>query len=225
MRQKRKASNATLQNAGLARRFFTYGLLLCVCGLTPIGYAAPLVPHATTSTDVAAPAPFIPAPKVTVSVVKNGDVFTVDATLEVAVAPVLVWDVLTDFDHMANIVTNLTSSRVESRAGNVWIVQQKGEAKFGLLSFPFESVREVRVEPIRRMLAKNISGTLKRMESELQIIPTASGTQVKYRAEMVPDSFFAKLFGLSFIHREFEEQFTAMANEMQKRQALSKVGF
>ena len=104
----------------------------------------------------------------------------------------------------------------------MWVVQQKGEAKFGLLSYPFESVREIRTEPMKRMMSKNISGTFKSMESELQLIPTAFGTSVKYHAEGIADSIFAKLFGLSFMRHEFEEQFTAMAVEMQKRQMAAK---
>ena len=241
MRQRRKELNAIPQNAGSVRRFLHVNLepgvrphggseppwgltpiilVLCIWGLTPIGDAAPLPPHNAPS--VAAPASSLPAPKVTVSVVRNGEGFIVDAAFEVAATPDTVWDVFTDFEHMTGIVTNLTYSHVLSRNGNVWVVQQKGEAKFGLLSYPFESVREIRIEPMKRMMSKNISGTFKSMESELQLIPTASGTSVKYHAEGIADSIFAKLFGLSFMHHEFEEQFTAMAVEMQKRQMAAK---
>ena len=242
MRLKRKELNVIPQNAGSARRFFTcepgepgvrphggsdppWGLtpiilVFCIWGLTPMVDAAPLATH--TAPSAAALAPSFPAPKVTVSVVKSRDGFIVDATLEVAAAPATVWDVFTDFEHMTAIVTNLTYSHVLSSNGNVWVVQQKGEAKFGLLSYPFESVREIRTEPMKRMMSKNISGTFKSMESELQLIPTAFGPSVKYHAEGIADSIFAKLFGLSFMRHEFEEQFTAMAVEMQKRQMAAK---
>lgn len=179
---------------------FALFALFCFWGLTPVCQAAPAS-----------------EPKVAVAVVKNGETFIVDATLDVAVPPAVVWGVLTDFDHMTSIVSNLTYSRVMSREGNTWVVQQKGAARFGLLSFPFESEREIKLEPMRRVLAKNLSGTLKRMESEAQLIPTSAGTQVKYHAEVVPDSLLVELFGASFMRHEFEEQFSAMGREMLKR--------
>ena len=76
------------------------------------------------------------------------------------------------------------------------------------------------MEPQRRILAKNLSGTLKRMESEVRLIPSGvGGVRIEYRAEFAFDSIIAGLFGVSFLNHEVEEQFLAMVEEMKRREA------
>jgi len=161
-------------------------------------------------------------PSVNVAVRQDGEVFIIDATVDAPVPLDIAWGVLTDFDHMASIVGNLTSSKVSSRDGNTWIVNQEGVAKFGLLSFSFVSERQIRLEPMKRILAKNLSGTVKRMESEANIAAVEQGVQIRYRAETVPDSVLARMFGASFIRHEVREQFLAMSREMLRRAPRSE---
>lgn len=158
-------------------------------------------------------------PKLAVSVGQSGEAFIVDATLNVQVPLPVAWDVLVDFDHMSSILGNLTASKVVARDRNIVIVQQQGVARFGLLSFAFESEREMRLEPMQRILARNISGTLKRMESETTLSAPGQGVQIQYHAEIVSDSAVMRLFGVSFVKHEIEEQFMGLAREMIRRQA------
>lgn len=160
-------------------------------------------------------------PRVVVGVSQAGEVFIVDAAIDAPVTLKTAWEVLVDFDHMTAILSNLTSSNVVSREGNTLIVKQDGVAKYGLFSFAFQSEREVRLEPMKRILTKNLSGTAKRMESEVKLGQTNpdQGVQIEYRAEIVPDSMLARMFGASFVRHEIEEQFRLMAVEMKRREA------
>ena len=158
-------------------------------------------------------------PKVAVTVGQKDEAFIVDATIDVPVPLPTAWEVLTDFDHMASILSNLKSSKIASREGNTWIVRQNGVARWGPLSFSFESEREIRLEPMQRILAKSLSGTLKRMESEAKIAASDQGVQIRYHAESVPDSVLARMFGASFVRHEVQEQFLEMAKEMLERHA------
>ena len=160
--------------------------------------------------------------EVAVAVSESGDGFVVQATIRPPVSLRTAWDVLIDFDHMASILSNLTASRVVSRNGNVLIVKQEGVARFGIFSYPFKVEREIRMEPPRQILARNLSGTLKRMESELQLIPSsAGGVRIEYRAEFAFDSIIAGLFGVSFLSHEVDEQFQSIVAEMKRREAQS----
>lgn len=161
-------------------------------------------------------------PNLMVSVGQSGEAFIVDATMTIQVPLRTAWEVLTDFDHMSSILGNLTSSKVVSRDENTLIVRQQGVARMGLLSFSFESEREMRLEPMKRILSRNISGTLRRMESEASIAPLGQGVQIKYHAEIVSDSLVVRMFGASFIRHEIEEQFLGMAHEMTRRQARAE---
>ena len=158
-------------------------------------------------------------PKVAVTVGQKDEAFIVDATIDVPVPLPTAWEVLTDFDHMTSILSNLKSSKIASREGNTWIVRQNGVARYGLLSFSFESEREIRLEPMTRILAKSLSGTAKRMESATQIVALDQAVKVNYHAEIVPDSFLARMFGAPFVRHEVEEQFLKMAKEMLERHA------
>lgn len=160
--------------------------------------------------------------EIIVAVSEAGEAYVVDATVRVLVAQRTAWEVLVDFDHMSGILNNLNSSRVVRREGDVLLVRQEGNARFGLFSYPFQVEREIRLEPMRRILTRNLSGSLKRMESEVRLAPAlAKGQpmQITYRAEFVFDSVIAGLFGASFLHHEVEEQFRLLVTEMKRRES------
>jgi hypothetical protein len=159
-------------------------------------------------------------PAVSVVVSEAGEAFVVEAMIRVPVTQRTAWEVLVDFDHMTGILNNLTSSRVARRDGDFLVVRQEGIARFGLFSYPFQVEREVRLEPMKRILTKNLSGSLKRMESEVRLIPASKGQlmQIAYRAEFVFDSVIAGLFGTAFLRHEVEEQFLLMTAEMKRRE-------
>lgn len=160
--------------------------------------------------------------EVVVAVSELGDGFIVQATIRPPVSLRTAWDVLVDFDQMASILSNLTASKVVSRNGNVLIVKQEGVARFGIFSYSFKAEREIRMEPPRQILSRNLSGTLKRMESKLQLTPsTAGGVRIDYRAEIAFDSIIAGLFGVSFLSHEVDEQFQSIVTEMKRREARS----
>lgn len=159
-------------------------------------------------------------PKIVVAVEQKDDAFIVDAQFDVEVPLPTAWAVLIDFEHMATIFENLRSSKITARNGNILTVQQEGVAHFGILSFSFRAEREIRLDPMLRIRTKNLSGTLKSMESEVIVTTRDRRVHVAYHAAIVPDSILARMFGASAVGHEVEEQFLAMSREMIRRQAL-----
>lgn len=156
-------------------------------------------------------------PEVAVSVNQAGEAFVVDVALDVAVPLATAWEVMTDFDHMTTFLSNLTASRIVKRDGQTLTVRQEGVAKYGLFSYAFESEREIHLESLKHILVKQLSGTAKHFGSDARLNSTTRGTHVEYRAEIVPDSALARMFGAPIVRREVTEQFRAMAAEMLKR--------
>lgn len=156
-----------------------------------------------------------------VEVGQSGDLLVVDANIEAPFKLKTVWDVLTDFDHMPAFLGNLTSSKIVNRDGNVWTVRQTGVARFGFLSFDFLSEREVRLEPMKRIVVRNLAGTVKRMTSEtrLQAKDAGPGVQIRYHAEISPDAALVRIFGVPYLQHEIEEQYRAMLAEMKRRES------
>ena len=139
-------------------------------------------------------------------------------SLAVSVPPQLALDVLTDFEHMADFVPNLRSSKQLARAGNVYRIAQQGKANFGPLSFDFESERQVEVFAEGRLVSQGISGSPRSIRSELRITATPAGSRLDYRVEMVPDHWLPSGIGTHFIRHELAEQFMALGREMERRQ-------
>jgi len=165
-------------------------------------------------------AAFADKPEVVVGVEKSGDAFVVDARVDLPVPVRLAWDVLTDFDGMASILSNLQSSRIVRREGNTLYVKQQGTATFGIFSYSFDSIREIRLEPMQHIIARQLTGTASSFASDTALSASAHGTLVHYHAEIAPGSTLARLFGAPFVRHEVEEQLGAMAAETARRQAL-----
>lgn len=164
--------------------------------------------------------------EISVTVREAGDTFVVEAHFQVPVRLRTAWEVLIDYDRMASIMSNLESSSIASRSGNTLIVKQTGVAHFGIFSYPFQVEREIRLEPMRRIVTKNLTGSLKRMESEVIVAPSTPGpaVQVDYHGEFVFGSTLVGLFALSFLRHEVEEQFQALLAEMRRRDLQTPPG-
>lgn len=149
---------------------------------------------------------------------RNGSYFG-SVRLRVPVRPAVALAVLTDFEHMAEFIPNLISSRIAYRSGNVYRVVQEGKAEFGPLSYRFSSERWIEVFPDGRVLSRALSGTVKAMQSELQLQAAGpAATLIDYRIESTPPVWLPSAFGTAFLQHELEEQFTAIANEMLRRE-------
>lgn len=145
-------------------------------------------------------------------------IYYASLSLQAPVPPALALEVLTDFDHMAEFVPNLTASRIVSHTGNVYRIAQQGKASFGPLGFRFESERQVEVQPDGRLLSKAVSGSTKYMRSELRVQDMGAVSRLDYRIEMIPDYWAPTVVGVSFMRHELAEQFTALLREMERRQ-------
>jgi len=172
-------------------------ILLCLCALTGTVCAA--------------------EPQVQVKVERSGDAFVIDATTDVPVPRRTAWDVLTDLDHMVGVISNLTSSKILTRNGNDLRVAQEGTAKFGIFTYSFVSEREIRLEPMKRIVARQVSGNARRFESVMELAREGGLTRLHYHAELVPDSGIARLFGGPFVEHEIEEELQALVAEMTRR--------
>lgn len=153
-----------------------------------------------------------------VRVERSGANFTVDLTMFAPAAPALAWAVLTDFEHMGEFVPNLVSSQVSERSDRFLKVTQKGVARYGLFSSKFESIREIRLSPLREIRAHGVGGNIQRMESVMQLQAEGTGTRLTYHAEVLPGFWFPPLIGPALVRHETAEQFSAMLREMIRRQ-------
>lgn len=140
-------------------------------------------------------------------------------TFLVPVPPRLAWEVLTDFDRMADFLPNVEHSRYVARDGNIAQVAQRGKLDFGPFTIRYESERRIEMHPAEGIiLARATSGTTKHMQSEMRLTAQGQGTELNYRVEMIPDRWIPTSVGVTFMRHELAEQFSAIAREMVRRQ-------
>lgn len=147
---------------------------------------------------------------------RNG-LYVASLHLRTPAPPAVVLAVLTDFDHMAEFMPGVLTSRIVSRHRNVYEVAQRGKVSFGPFSMPFESLRRIEVIDDTRILSRSLSGSAKRMQSEMKIRPQEHGTLIDYHVEIEPDSWIPSSLGSNFMQHELAEQFNALDREMLRR--------
>ena len=115
------------------------------------------------------------ASDILVHVKKDGEIIIVDVEMKVEASPLATWDVLTDYDHMAQFVGNVQSSKITDRKGNTLVVAQKSATAFGLLKFSFDNVREVELVPHSEIRSNLISGDMKASAFTTRIMSDGGG--------------------------------------------------
>jgi ribosome-associated toxin RatA of RatAB toxin-antitoxin module len=155
-----------------------------------------------------------------VTVRKLGDQVIVDVSARVEARADCVWEVLTDYDHMAEYLSAIKSSQVVSRRGNELEVAQSGEARRGFLHFSFSTVRAVELRGEREIRSHLIRGDFKSYEFTTRIVPEAGGmVSILHHGEYVPTTWVPPVVGPAMIETETRKQYGELIAEILRRQA------
>ena len=148
---------------------------------------------------------------------RHGERFDLRAGALVAAPPALVWQVLTDYERLPRFVPGLSRSIVRLREGNRALVQQSGEARFLVFSYPIEVELEVNESPTDWVESRAVGGNVRRMHGRYELHPQARGTMLLYDGEIVPDFHLPRFIGTAAVRTMIEQQFTAMVGEIERR--------
>ena len=189
-------------------------LLVLVVSLGIIPLAVAQAPERTEAQE---------AKDIVVHVKKNGETIIVDVEMTVQASPRAAWDVLTDYDHMAQFVGNVQASRITDRKGNTLTVAQKSGTSFGLLKFAFDNVREVELVPHSEIRSKLISGDMKASAFTTRIMSDGGGgARVVNHGEFVPTMWVPPVIGTAFLESETRRQFHELRAEIMRRTGAPK---
>jgi carbon monoxide dehydrogenase subunit G len=164
-----------------------------------------------------------PAHEIAIEIAREGEFVSVRASAELKASPRIAWEVLTDYDHLAEFIPDVRSSRVLRRGPEGLLVEQKGE--FGFLFFrqPIEVTMAVSEQPLRRIFARAVAGNMKNMEGSYELQATEAGVRLGYSGRFVPGFFVPPLIGMPLVRRSLERRFRAMVEEIERRDALARV--
>jgi hypothetical protein len=166
-------------------------------------------------------APPLDESNIDVSVQHRGTMIVVDVRMAVDATARETWDVLTDYEHMAAFVSNLKSSAILRRNGNTLEVEQIGEAKRGLLTFPFETVRLVELVPYSEIRSSLIKGKFKSYLFTTRIIDGGSKAIIVNHGEYEPTVWVPPMLGPAMIEAETRTQYAELRREVLRRKRVA----
>ena len=156
---------------------------------------------------------------IVVYVRKDGPVISVEVRCPVEAPTSVLWDVLTDYDHMARFISNLESSRIDQRVDDLLRVHQKGHASRGPLSISFEIVREIRLVPFNEIRSRLVSGDLASSTFVTKIVEGAGGPRIEHSGSYTPNLWVPPIIGPALIEAETRKQFAEFRTEILRRAA------
>ena len=158
-----------------------------------------------------------------ITIQNDGEQIIVDATFTVPVRPQLVWETLTDFNNIPKFISSVHSSKVIKKTDNILYVSQDSIIKVGILTFSFESLRQINLFPFWKIRERMIRGNMRKMEETTQLLLEGNHTRIAYHASIVPDMWVQKFIGQVFIEDEAREQFQEIIKEILRRDKENKL--
>lgn len=167
----------------------------------------------------ALPAPGGAAEDVSVDAQRHGERVRVRANAVLFAPPHIVWQVLTDYERLPAFIPGISRSVVRVRDGHRVVLEQGGEARFFIFSFPIEVRLEVQELPPHAVSSRTLGGNLRRMEGRYELAPDAArGTvTLRYSGEIEPEFSLPPIIGLAAMRHMAEEQFSALVHEIERR--------
>jgi carbon monoxide dehydrogenase subunit G len=157
-----------------------------------------------------------------VDVDRNGASFDVRAVATVLAPIATVWQVLTDYDNLARFIPGLSRSAVQARSANRVVLEQKGEARFLVFSYPIEVRLEVLESPTGSITSRAIEGNLKRMRGRYDLREAGGAIELRYVGELEPAFELPPIIGTLAVRTMVEQQFGAMVAEIERRAAAAR---
>ncbi len=149
---------------------------------------------------------------------KNGSAYVVDASFSVAVSQDIAWDVLSDFDGMAQILSSVDVSRIVNRKGNGFDVEQQSHAAAGPLRITLDSVRHVELTPKREITSVLVRGdSVESSDFTTLVTPQGALTRVDIHGTFVPGWLAAAMVDMPKIEMRVRRQYTEFRAEMLRR--------
>lgn len=160
-----------------------------------------------------------------VDAVRKGEFVEVAARATVEASLAVVWSTLTDYERLPEFIPGLRKSKVISRRGGTVVVEQSGEARFLMFTFPIDVTLESVERPPSSIQVRALSGNLRHFEGGYLVEPQQGGRKIVLRwvGSIIPEVSLPPLIGEVVMRMRIEDQFTGMVREIERREALRRV--
>lgn len=142
-------------------------------------------------------------------------IFTVTAGMTVNAPMERAWQVLTDYDRLADVVPNLTSSRLIARDGRRCVVSQEGFGRFLFIKQAIHLLVRVEETPPSAIAVTLVKGNMHEYRADWALNAIdANTTRIDYSATIAPMFYVPSLFGAALMKSDLRAMLAAVAREM-----------
>jgi carbon monoxide dehydrogenase subunit G len=148
----------------------------------------------------------------------------VHAQSDVEVDRATIWSTLSDYDHLAQFIPNMSSSRTISRDGPNVLVEQRATAGLGPIRRSFTVTFAVMERLNESISISQRAGDFSRFDARYEIVPLARDrSRVVYDATIVPLSSSPSLVIDVALRLMIANQFDALIHEIERRAQVSAI--
>ena len=162
------------------------------------------------------------AENLSVETTRRGPAVEVRAYALVEAQHATVWGTVTDYDRLAQFVPGMRSSRIVARRNGDLVVEQHGESRFLVFTYPLDVTLLAMARPPGAVDVRLLSGNLKRLDGSYRLEPAAAGwVALRWTGLIEPDAL-PPLLGELLMRAAIEAQFTGMVREIERRAELAR---
>jgi ribosome-associated toxin RatA of RatAB toxin-antitoxin module len=157
---------------------------------------------------------------VSVETTRRGPAVEVRAYALIEAMHATVWSTVTDYDRLAQFVPGMRSSRIVARRNGDLVVEQHGETRFLVFTYPVNVILLASARPPNTVEVHLLSGNLKRLDGTYRLERAGAGRiALRWTGLIEPDAL-PPLLGELVMRATIEAQFTGMVREIERREAL-----
>jgi ribosome-associated toxin RatA of RatAB toxin-antitoxin module len=166
-----------------------------------------------------APAPGRAAGPVVIDARFLGNAVEVSASARLRASARLIWQTLTDYNHLARFVPGMTSSRVVGHRDGAVMVAQTGTAGILFFEYPIDVVVAAYEHPRSSIEMKLVRGDMRRLEGTYRIEPVPGGdaTVLRWQGIVEPDLLLPPIIGIIALRDDIAAQFRGVVGEIERR--------
>ena len=159
----------------------------------------------------------------TVEASRRGSAIAIEARATIRAPYAVIWQTLTDYDHLSELIPGMTTSHIIGRRGSTAIVAQTGKAGFLFLKLPVDVVVESREEPPGYIGLRMLKGDLTQLYGGYRIERTGQQDDeyvLRWLGLIERPALLPLFVTVPLMRANIADQFRGMVNEIERREAL-----
>jgi ribosome-associated toxin RatA of RatAB toxin-antitoxin module len=163
------------------------------------------------------------AEQMSVEATHEGESVQVVARATITASYALIWQTLTDYDHLSEFIPGMEKSHVIGRRDGVATVEQTGKAQVLFFHYPIEVTVESIEEPPFRIGIRVVKGNLKRLDGGYRIEKVADKENMfvlHWSGFIEPSIPLPHFIVAPLLRANISDQFYGMVKEIERREAL-----